>query len=240
MELCKDKNYSPAFMNNRSAEKYKRANEMQSFQYPQKKLLMVSPSPSRLEQPTYCRYNNQCENSEAYTYLNKRGVEPSPFFEKTAKGDYKSTVPDDRLYDTSRNYNMTLDKPPIQVYYDLKHDNMDGSKKLHNYGRGYTDYKSVNAGQIQYYFDKDLADPFFAPVYGMPSTATAFTWDDPMGTTKVQFEKKFDNSRRKHTNMLSSIEDTTNHRDDIMARQQRTHNERRYDLVHNAIESARL
>ena len=240
MELCKSPNYTPAFMNNKSAERYKKAKEMYTHPYPQNKLLLDTMSPERLANPSYCPYNNQCENNETYTYLNKRGVEPSPFFEKTSDGTYKSTVPDDRLYDTSRNYNMKLDIPPIQVFYDLKHDNMDGSKKLHNYGRGYTDYKSVNAGEIQYYIDKDIADPFFAPVYGMPSKTTAYAWDDPMGTTKVQFEKKFDNSRQKHTNMLSSVEDTTKHRDDIMARQQRTHNERRYDLVYAATNTSRL
>ena len=210
-------------------EKYKR---MSQCQYKNPKELTVLMSPERFARPTYCKTNNECQNNDTYTYLNKRGVETSPFFKKTEKGDYKSTVPDGRLNDSSRNYNMTLDTPPIQVFYDLKHDNMSGNPKLHNYGRNYTDYASVNGGQIQYYIDKDIADPFFAPVYGMPSKTTAYTWHDPMGSAKVQFEKKFDMSRTKHTGMLSSIEDTTKHRDDIMARQQRTHNECRYDLVY--------
>lgn len=234
MDLCKDPTYLPAFMNNKRADKYKQVNQMSPYKYPENRLLSETVAPERLEKPSYCRVNNGCENTDTYVYLNKRGVEPSPFFEKTPKGDYKSTVPDDRLYDTSRNYNMTLDIPPIQVFYNLKHDNMSGSRKLHNYGRNYTDYSTVNAGQIQYYVDKDIAGPFFAPVYGMPSKTTAYAWDDPMGTTKVQFEKKFDGNRVKHTNMLSSIEDTTKHRDDIIARQQRTHNEREYDLVYSA------
>ena len=225
MYLCKDPNYSPAFMNNKSAERYKRANNMPTYSYPKNTVLLDTTSPARLEKLT-------SPDSDTYTYLNKRGVEPSPFFKQTEKGTYKSTVPDDRLYDTSRNYNMELDAPPIQVFYDLKHDNMDGSSKLHNYGRKYGDYSSVNGGQIQYYIDKDLADPFFAPVYGVPTKTTANEWKDPMGTTKVQFNKEFDNSRLTRSDMLSEVEDTTKHRDDIMARQQRTHNERRYDLLY--------
>ena len=234
MYLCKDPTYSPAYANNKSAEKYKRATDMSTYSYPKQEMLFEKSLPARLEQPTYCKTNNMCKDTETYTYLNERGVKPSPFFAKTENGDYKSTVPDDRLYDTSRNYNMTLDIPPIQVFYDLKHDNMAGKATLHNYGRKYKDYATVSGGQIQYYVDKDIADPFFAPVYGTPSRSTGYVWKDPMGETKVQFEKTFDNSRKTRIGMLSAVEDTTKHRDDIMSRQQRTHNERRYDLVYNA------
>ena len=234
MYLCKDPSYSPAYANNKSVERYKRANAMPTYTYPDKQILFEKNLPARLEEPTYCKTNNLCQNSETYTYLNQRGVKSSPFFEKTEKGEYKSTVPDGRLYDTSRNHNMTLDVPPIQVYYNLKRDNMDGKAELHNYGRGYTDYASVTGGQIQYYIDKDNADPFVAPVYGMPSKSIGYVWKDPMGETKVQFEKEFDNTRLTRTGMLSSVEDTTKHRDDIMARQQRTHNERLYELVYQS------
>lgn len=232
MYLCKDPSYSPAYANNKSVERYKKATNMPTYAYPQKEILFEKSLPARVAQPTYCKTNNLCQNSDSYTYLNQRGVKSSPFFSKTENGVYKSTVPDDRLYDTSRNYNMTLDVPPIQVYYDLKRDNVDGKEELRDYGRKYKDYESVSGGEIQYYIDKDIADPFFSPVYGMPSKSVGRVWKDPMGETKVQFEKDFDNSRMTRTGILSSIEDTTKHRDDIIARQQRTHNERRYDLVY--------
>lgn len=235
MALCKNTAYVPPYSFGTSSlglEKYSTLKSYGNSPFPEKQVITNEIQPQRLAKRTYCKTNNMCADTETYKYLNKRGVEPSPFFKQTPQGDYKSTVPDDRLYDTSRNYNMTLDIPPIQVYYDLKHDNMDGSKKLRNYGRRYVDYASVNAGQIQYYIDKDISQPFFSPVYGMPSKTTGYMWRDPMGTLKPQFEKDFDNTRLQHVNMLSSIEDTTKHRDDIIARQQRTHNERRYDLIY--------
>jgi hypothetical protein len=234
MDLCRNSKYVQPFLKNNSAEKHTVVSKLPIEQvYSKNKLLLETSSPNRLAAPTYCKTNNMCENNATYTYLNKRGVGQSPFFQKTEAGTYKSTIQDDRLFDTSRNYNMTLDTPPIQVFYDLKHDNVSGSTELHDYGRNYTSYNTVNAGQIQYYIDKDISDPFFAPVYGLPSKTTAYAWNDPMGTPKIQFEKKFDTLRMTRTGMLSSIEDTTKHRDDIMARQQRTHNERRYDLVYN-------
>lgn len=188
--------------------------------------------PSMVVKEDYCKTNNMCQNTDAYTYLNKRGVDPSPDFVKTPECGYKSTRPDGRLYDTSRNYKMKLDIPPIQVVYDLKHDNVDGKPKYNNYGRNYDSYESVNAGQIQYYIDKEIAQPFFSPVYSMPSETHGTVYTDPMGTKKPQFTKTFNNSRLQHTNMLSSIEDTTKHREDIMSLQQRKHNEQRYDLMY--------
>ena len=216
-------------------------------------VFMTEQEPSRLVTQNYCPFNNQCPNTESYTYLNQRGVKPSPYFEKTKlpyvterngteRTVFASTKQDGRLVDTSRNYTMKLDVPPIQVVYDLIHDNMDGSKELAGYGKGYATraaqnpslgiYGAVNGGQIQYYIDKDIAQPFLNPVYGFPAESTGRVWRDPQGTFKPQFEKKFDTSRLKHTEMLSSIEDTTKFRDDIISKQQRTHNEQRYDLVH--------
>jgi hypothetical protein len=192
-------------------------------------ILINEPQPSRVSMPTYCTANNQCINNNTYTYLNNRGVEPSPYFEKTNEGLYKSKRPDDRLYDTTRDVNMQLDIPPIQVVYDLKQDNI---YKSSHYGKNYKNYESINAGQIQYYIDKDIAQPFFSPLYAFPTDSIGYLWKDPMEMTKPQFEKKFDTKRYTRTGMLSSIEDTTKHRDDIIARQQRNHNERRYDLVH--------
>jgi hypothetical protein len=186
--------------------------------------------PNTYVKKDYCKTNNLCQNTKTYTYLNKRGVESSPFFEKSSECGYKSTIPDARLYDTSRNYNMHLDITPIQVPYDVKHDTIDGMGE--SYGRNYKSYETVNAGQIQYYVDKEIAQPFFSPVYAMPSETHAIVYTDPMGTKKPQFTKKFNNDRLQHTNTLSWLEDTTKHREDIMSLQQRTNNEKRYDLMY--------
>ena len=204
-------------------------------------VFMREAEPSRRIEQNYCRFNNQCPDTEAYTYLNERGVKPSPFFEPSTlpyvNGTvYRSVRADDRLYDTSRDYNMKLDIPPIQVYYDLIHDNVSGSKELSGYGKNYKDYKSVTGGQIQYYVDKDIAQPFPAPVYAFPTESVGKIYRDPQGTVRPQFEKSFDSERGRRTGMLSFIEDTTKFRDDIISKQQQTHNERRYDLVYGRLD----
>lgn len=202
---------------------------------PDKAVFLTETQPNTFIKSDFCRSNNMCESNSTYTYLNQRGVETSPFFKKDNVCGYESVIQDGRLYDTSRNLVMSLDTPPIQVHYNSKHDTISGKPQYNDYGRNYKDYRSVNLGQIQYYIDTDISQPFISPVYSMPSKTTGQIYTDPMGAKRPEFTKTFDMSRREHTNMLSSIEDTTKHREDIMSLQQQRHNEQRYDVMYNRI-----
>ena len=181
-----------------------------------------------------CPFNNGCKDTENYVYLNDRGVKPSPFFKKE-KGEflnttYASTVPDGRLVDTGRGgFTQTLDSKPTQVFYDLIHDNISQNKELNSYGLGYKSYESTNGGQIQYYVDKEIADPFFSPVYGIKSNGTGVLWEDPMNSRKVQFLKDYPTENQ---GCLSWIQDSSSFRDDITSLQQNKFNEQRYDLLY--------
>ena len=42
------------------------------------KVFLDEAEPNLEVQKNMCRYNNACENTGAYTFLNKRGVEQSP------------------------------------------------------------------------------------------------------------------------------------------------------------------
>jgi hypothetical protein len=129
---------------------------------------------------------------------------------------------------------MQVDTPPIQVVYNLINDNISGNPALSNYGKNYTDYASVNAGQIQYYVDKELAEPFYSPVYGIKSGSVGTTYKDPMDSQKPVFTKEYPPECKYSTGTcLSYIDDTTKFRDDIISRQQRVHNQQKYELVYN-------
>lgn len=184
-----------------------------------------------------CPFNNSCADSPNYVYLNERGVKPSPFF-KEEKGEflkktYASTVPDGRLVDIGRGgFTQTLDCKPIQVYYDLIHDNVSGNKELDSYGLGYKSYETTHGGQIQYYIDREIADPFFSPIYGLESEGTGVLWEDPMSSRKVQFLKEYP---KENQACLSWIQDSSSFRDDITSLQQNKFNEQRFDLVYGRI-----
>lgn len=173
-----------------------------------------------------CKYNYPCENNSTYTYLNKLGPQPSSTFVKVGS-NYFTTRPDARLLDSSHNYNMGLDTRPIQVEYDMFHDNISGNV---NYGKNYHDYSSVTGGQIEYYIDNDFREAFYSPVYGMKSKSVGVMYKDPMDNIKPMYNKEY--SRDEIKDGLSFINDTTKFRDDIISRQQRVHNSQKYELYY--------
>ena len=190
----------------------------------------MEPSLNVLNTNNMSKTNFTSKNTPTYTYLNKLGIEQSPYFEKTKEGKFTSKVADSRLIDAAHSYNMQLNEKPSQVVYNMFNDNISGNQALKNYGRNYTDYASVNAGQIKYYIDKDLSEPFFNPVYGMKSKSVGITYKDPMDNLVPIYNKEY--STELIQDGLSFINDTTKFRDDIISRQQRVHNSQKYELAY--------
>jgi hypothetical protein len=197
------------------------------------RIFMKDQQPKFEVKQDMCRLNNECKDDEAYTYLNQRGVKPSPFFDKKQGEfypiDYVSRKPDGRMVDSARNYTQELDTKPIQVYYNLINDNISGNPELKNYGKNYTGYNNVSGGQIQYYIDKE-EEVFRSPIYGVKTNAVGYTFKDPMDSVKPQFEKQVANFS---FTGLSWLDDSGSFRDDIISKQQRKHNEQRYENVYN-------
>jgi hypothetical protein len=94
---------------------------------------------------------------------------------------------DSRLISTTHTPNFrnsqTLDsvpyigEVPLSKIYD---------KNLTNYGKKYKSYKDIHAGQIRYYFDKDLTPVLFDPLFVIPSNVTSQLFVDPMSSRKFQ------------------------------------------------------
>lgn len=187
------------------------------------------------------------KDRDEYVFLNERGVEDSTVYRETpcvigkrvlrnnqqcksVLGDiclenaYVSSDP--RLKDPTRSIQMVLDKPPGEVRYDLINDNMDRNPKLTRYGKDYKGYSSVNAGEIQYYVNKDTAHPFYSPVYDVKSKSMGYMFVDPMGSERMQFVRDV---RPEPYSKLSWLNDSAKFREDIISSQQRTHNEQRYE-----------
>lgn len=195
-----------------------------------------------------CRYPIQsCQNirNDIEPDFSKTGYDDlnapctiSPFFcpENTSSNDcanpvYVSNINDARIFDGARGILTKLDSVPLQTYYDLINDNVSLNPYLDGYGIGYRDYSQIKEGQVQYYVDKSLAQPFYDPVYAIPSQSIGYNWQDPMSSVKPQFLKSYPDTT-KYSN-LSAIDDTSKFREDIIARQQRTHNQRKYELVYD-------
>jgi len=80
---------------------------------------------------------------------------------------------------------LGLDRPPLTSSVKLNTLNTD--KSLNNYGTGYKTYSDINAGDITYYINKSLQQPYYKPVFETPANVTSVLFRDPMGSYKPNY-----------------------------------------------------
>lgn len=151
------------------------------------------------------------------------------------------TSNDPRLFNAAHQRWLTLDRAPADSSKKLTEIPTD--KTLDKYGQYYKSYSDINAGHVTYYVDKELEDPFFKPNYANTGDVNGVLYKDPMGAMKPQYSfknlKDDDpvNSaiREKYDGELSWIQDSTNHRQDLMSLQQRKHNEQNWQYRYSPV-----
>lgn len=140
---------------------------------------------------------------------------------------------DPRLFSPTRADYLTLDRPPMDGNVPLK-DVYD--KRFDSYGCGFTPYEYIGDGQIVYYIDKSIEDAFYKPVYSEPAEETSIIYKDPMDSMKPEYNRKALVNTENPTvttpysypYCLSSIQDSQSFREDIIALQQRKHNQEKW------------
>lgn len=186
--------------------------------------------------------NIQPNTKDGFTALN-----PQVYKEKYAKDFYPSqyegtgscpslqwTSPDPRLISVTHfGQVQTLSNPPIDSTMRL--DQLAGDEKLNGYGQNYGSYGDINAGQILYYTDHSREDPYYKPLFTESSDVTGKLYQDPMGALKPMYDRvpvvhndPMGAKRDNYSGKLSWIQDSTSHREDIMARQMTVHNQQRW------------
>jgi len=167
---------------------------------------------------------------KGYKYLN-----PQVYTNNYAKGwvvdkcnDVKGceqvyTSPDPTLIDTARGILVPLDRPPIDADVKLC-DIYD--EKYTGYGKNYSGYSDISAGQITYYVDKSIKDPYFQPNFVSSAEVIGDVYKDPMGAMKPEYQRnplKCNDPIRSHKKnyeySLSWLDDSTRQRENIMASQ---------------------
>ena len=145
---------------------------------------------------------------------------------------YASTDP--RLISSFHNGQiLTLDRPAIDG--SIKLDTVYTDPTLKYYGKKYNSYSDVNAGDIVYYIDRSIEDAFYEPVYSNNAFDTGTIFVDPMGSIKPQYNRKpvyndnvLNTKKDNFRGGLSWIQDSNEQREDLIALQQRTHNQSKY------------
>lgn len=124
-----------------------------------------------------------------------------------------------------------LNKPPLDGSVDW--NTVNDLEYLNNYGQNYENYSDVEPGQITYYTDKSREDAFYQPLFTRQVETMGYLYTDPMDSVKAQYirlplpedslEKKC-----KYEGGLSWIQDSTNHREDMLALQMEKTNRSRW------------
>jgi hypothetical protein len=119
---------------------------------------------------------------------------------------------------------LTLDRPPITNTIKLKDVAQD--KTLDKYGQGYSTYSNINAGQIVYYINKAQEDAFFLPNFTIPARVYKNLHKDPMGAILTEYNRvplkstnPLNTEKNTYEGGLSWIQDSVEHREDLMSRQ---------------------
>lgn len=125
---------------------------------------------------------------------------------------------------------IPLDVPPIYKDVDLKNINFD--QGLDNYGKGYKTYSDINVGQVLYYVDNSMENSLFEPLFSSDDKITLRLYEDPMGTLKPEYIRDSSNSKKCCGNSRW-LQDTQAHRQDLLDRQMRRNNSKRWEPLYN-------
>ena len=192
-----------------------------------------------IQSPTMFHQNIQPKRNDGYIYLNpsamqnKFAVDFKPFINKhdssCPKIQYFSADP--RLISASHGgQRLTFDNSPID---DKNH--LD-EFTLGNYGKNYNTYSDINAGNITYYIDNSIEYPLFKPIFSISARSTSTLYKDPMGSVKQQYDRQplnyydpLNSDKNYYKGGLSWLQDTQEHREDILSKQMNKINEQRFE-----------
>lgn len=140
---------------------------------------------------------------------------------------------DPRQFDAVRADYTRLDSIPIDGNVRLRDIY---SKKYDDYGKGFNPYEKIRDGQILYYVDRSIENAFYKPVYSEQAEESSVLYKDPMGAMKPEYNRKaLINTENPTVNRpasypycLSFMQDTQSYREDLIALQQRKHNQEKW------------
>lgn len=162
----------------------------------------------------YCKYSLPFRDQ----ILNHNGLTEVQDYRVDEEGSFVSMNP--KTMDAPRAIRMKLDRPsttgsvPLcSIYTDPNLDN-------------YTPH-NVNNGQIIYYIDNSIKDPFYKPIYDVPFETQKIVYTDPMTSEKPHYAMLHKPTEVFNYSPLSSINDSAFHRDNLIASQQAKYNQTR-------------
>jgi len=142
---------------------------------------------------------------------------------------------DPRLSSTTRGGDyLPLDTVPTTGRVRLK--NMYNDGYTYDHATNFENYENIGDGNITYYIDKEIQDPFYKPVFSEPAKESSVLFVDPMGSVKLECnrealintENPTVTKAKFYPYCLSSMQDSASFREDLMALQMRKINQERW------------
>lgn len=166
----------------------------------------------------------------AHTPLNRQfGLNISPMFQarKDEDGSLVYSINNEKLLDARRWGQTYLDRPPF--------DSKISQEQIYDdqFSRGrvgfYDDYSQIRGGNLKYYVDLNIAQPYITPTFVLPGSVNHELFTDPMGTVRPQYPRNLENATNFNVSPYQTIRDEQMQREDILSRKMQTENQRRYD-----------
>lgn len=169
--------------------------------------------------PISKQYQPMNRQPQKDTFLNRLGLTPMTDYHRQTDGTYFYGW-DSRTVDAARGLRTMLDQPA-----KVGAVHMDDVYKIDNSGYGgvYPTYGAMNNGNIAYYVDQSVSQPFFDPVYTLSSTVDKSILMDPMNNPTPQYTKTIDSTLYSVVNDQYA-RDQLSFREELMSRQQNLYN----------------
>jgi hypothetical protein len=169
-------------------------------------------------------YQVMKEQPQDINFLNNLGLYAMPDYKIMKKcngGNGYFYGSDGRVVDAARDIRMVLDAPA-----KVGAVNMDMTAYINNkdYGGIYNTYSDLNNGQIAYYVDSSISQPFFEPVYTLSSYVDKTIRVDPMDSPKPEYIKTPISTTLNSVSKDQATRDQLSFREDLMSRQQNLYN----------------
>lgn len=170
-------------------------------------------------------YEPMPEYNQDVRFLSRMGLTQMPDYKIVdnpvgGKGFFYPS--DNRVIDPVRDMRTILDKPAEVGSVDM---DLVGSFDNSNYASNYRTYSDIKNGQIAYYVDPSISQPFFAPVYTLSSYVDKTIFKDPMDSIKPEYIKTPVTSTLYSTCPCSqTTRDALFFREDLMSKQQNLYN----------------
>lgn len=175
-------------------------------------------------------YNPDYEASldhSCYKTINQNQLKFARDFFPTGNGTFTSLDP--RLIDVMRGIRTDLNVPAFDGTIFSYDRNLPTSIRPQTYAN----YKDIHGGQVYYYEDEYLTQPYFSPNFQLRAYVEPKVFQDPMGSLKPQYVRH----PLAETGYVSDYrfdQDELFHREDMMALQMRRQNQSNWSLYQNS------